>query len=167
MSTPQSSRDKRAHLPRTARVCAERNPPGSAVFLRSVRVLPFPHERIEADLLIPGRGEPKYTATVTFDGDDLSDDESDQVLIGLGPLHGGIHWAGALALTVRLDEPSVAAPATTALTACEAALRRPARAIEVLPTVDFERRRVTGEVRLPEPPTPPVEPPSAPPTWGG
>jgi hypothetical protein len=124
-------------------------------------------ERIEADLLIPGRGEPKYTATVTFDGDDLSDDESDQVLIGLGPLHGGIHWAGALALTVRLDEPSVAAPATTALTACEAALRRPARAIEVLPTVDFERRRVTGEVRLPEPPTPRVEPPSAPPTWGG
>jgi hypothetical protein len=30
----------------------------------------------------------EYTATVTFDGDDLSD-ESDQVLIDVGPLHGG------------------------------------------------------------------------------
>lgn len=108
----------------------------------------------------------EYTATVTFDGHDLRDDESDQVMLQLLPLHGAIHWAGALALIVRPDEPSVAAAATTALTACETAVRRLARAIEVLPTVDFERRRVTGEVRLPEPP-PHIQPPPAPPTWGG
>lgn len=82
-----------------------------------------------------------------------------------GTLHGAIQWAGALALIVRPDEPSLAAAATTALTACETAVRRPARAIEVLPTVDFERRRVTGEMRLPEPP-PHMQPPPAPPTWG-
>ena len=48
----------------------------------------------------------------------------------------------------------------------EAAAHRPARAIEVLPTVDFERRLVTGEVRLPEPPMPPSLPPGPPP-WAG
>ena len=108
----------------------------------------------------------EYTATIDFDGDDLSDDESHQVMVDLLPLHGRIKWAGALALIVRLEEPSVAAAATTALTMCEAAAHRPARAIEALPTVDFERRLVTGEVRLPEPPMPPSLPPG-PPTWGG